>query len=83
VVVNKRNNKVEMLLRLRIPKKNVEVPDLDAISAVHEVSKSGDSAAKPLVSPKTDLKGSARKAEPVEVESSEPVKTKTVEVECE
>jgi len=70
-----------MLLRLRIPKKTVEVPENESIS--HEPGKSADSAAlKDKISAASAQKESARKD--ADAESGADVqKTKLVEVECE
>jgi hypothetical protein len=43
VLVQPKTTNVQMLLRLRIPKKTIEVPDGESIS--HEPAKSADSAA--------------------------------------
>lgn len=74
---------MQILLRLRIPKKNVEVPDVDVLSGHHEQIKSGDSSAiKQALSAKSENKESARKEGEAE-SASEQVKMKAVEVECE
>lgn len=81
VVSYDKTTNIQMLLRLRIPKKTVEVPDNESIS--HEPGKSADSAAiKEKVSAASAQKESARKDADAE-SGAEGQKMKLVEVECE
>ena len=81
VLAQPKTTNVQILLRLRIPKKTVEVPDTDSIS--HEPGKSADSAAlKDKISAASAHKESARKEHDAE-SGAEHQRMKLVEVECE
>lgn len=86
VLAQPKNTNVQMLLRLRIPKKTVEVPDGDSIT--HEPSKSADSApVKEKLSAASAQKESARKESSRKDHDADSAadtqKMKQVEVECE
>jgi hypothetical protein len=97
ILAEEKNTNVKMLLRLRIPRKNVEVPiDGESSAAGHEVAKSGDSSTmkQQVLSAKSSAAPAGSSSHRNELsppssaqnqdgESSEQPKTKMVEMECE